>query len=437
MGLSRALATGASSLRAHQARFDVIADNIANVNTIGFKSNSMTFADELYQNYGYSKAPDIIEGVGIGGQNANQIGLGVKIGAISMDMGQGMLELTNRPLDLAFQGDGFFVYNLGGKQLYSRAGAITQDKDGNFVDSASGALLQGYNVTTDANGKLIKDATGTDILSKIMGNLQVKSNMVSPPNQTKNVVLTGNLNADMALNDTRQTSISIYDNRGGVHSLVVTFTKTANPNEFSVAATVDDKAVALDTSTLTFNADGTINTPKTFSMTAADINTALGTNVFDATTPQNITLNLASGTSAVTQYSGTSTTTTESQDGCASGDLQNMSVDNAGKVWGLFTNGRTELVGQLVMAKFVNQAGLQKEGGNFFSQTSNSGNASIGTAVETFPTTQINSGVLEQSNVDLTSQFTDMISTQRGFEAAARVITVSDQMLAELSQLKR
>jgi flagellar hook protein FlgE len=195
--------------------------------------------------------------------------------------------------------------------------------------------------------------------------------------------------------------------------------------------------VALDTSTLTFNADGTINTPKTFSMTAADINTALGTNVFDATTPQNITLNLASGTSAVTQYSGTSTTTTESQDGCASGDLQNMSVDNAGKVWGLFTNGRTELVGQLVMAKFVNQAGLQKEGGNFFSQTSNSGNASIGTAVETFPTTQINSGVLEQSNVDLTSQFTDMISTQRGFEAAARVITVSDQMLAELSQLKR
>lgn len=441
MGLTRSLTAGASSLRAHQRRLDIIANNIANSNTIGYKSSRANFVDQISQVMNIGKVPDTsASGSGSGGINPLQFGLGVRLGSIQMDMSQGILESTNRPLDLALQGDGFFVYKLNGRELFSRAGALALDRDGNLIDPSSGAFIQGYNLSVDANGKIIKNSTGLNELKGQMENLKIPPNIISPPRQTQNISISGNLSSNMEEGDERRTSISIYDNQGGVHTLTLVFTKTANQNEFTIAATIGNNNVPLSATSVTFNPDGSLNSPLTLSINAADLNTAIGAQLFDATTPKNITIKLADPInilSGLTQYASDSTATAISQDGYQSGTLNSVYVDNTGKIWGSFTNGQTELLGQVVIAKFTNQEGLKKEGGNFYSVTPNSGLANIGTAGEIFPSTLIISSALEESNVELTREFTDMISTQRAFEAAARTVTVSDQMLAEVNLLKR
>ncbi len=441
MSLTRSLATGASSLRAHQQRFDVISNNLANVNTIGFKSGRATFQDFLSQTAKYASSPDNEGGTGIGGVNPLQFGLGVKVGAVQRDMSQGMVESTNRPLDLALNGGGFFVYNLNGRQVYSRAGAITRDKEGAFVDSSTGAFVQGYNIEKDANGKIVRDSNGNNILNRKIENVGVSSNVISPPSQTQNVSVTGNLNAATPEGDERKTSINIFDNSGGSRSLSLTFTKTANPNEFTISGEIEGVAVNLSDTTITFNNDGTLQTPLAVSISTADLNTALASQVFDETAPKdtiNIELaNSGSLLSGLTQFAADNTATMLEQDGYQSGDLLNLSVDQEGKIWGAFTNGQAEILGQVAIAKFTNPEGLNNEGNNFFSISPNSGLANVGTAGENFPSTKIISSALEQSNVDITTQFTDMISTQRAFEAAARTITVSDQLLGETNLLKR
>ncbi len=440
MSLTRSLSIGASSLRANQQRFDVISNNLANTNTIGYKSNRANFEEQFNQIAKYGKAPDSVGGLGIGGINPIQFGLGVKMGSITQDMSQGVTETTNRPLDLAMQGDGFFVYNMYGKDLYSRAGNVSRDADGFLIDTGTGANLQGYNVETDGAGTTMKDSDGLNNLTGTKQNLQIPDSVISSPKQTETAALKGNLNSGNAENTTKKTSIKIFDVVGGSHDLRITFTKTANPNEYSIAGDINGNAVNLSDSTLTFNNDGTLNTPLSLSVTAADLNTAVGTQVFDATTPKNITITLAEAnklTAGLTSYSASNTATFIEQNGYQTGSLLDMSVDNKGQVWGAFTNGVTERMGQVLVAKFTNQEGLTRTGGNFFAQTPNSGLAVVGTAGDMFPSTKITGNALEMSNVDITLQFTDMISTQRAFEAASRTITISDQLLGETTMLKR
>ncbi len=440
MGLTRSLSTGASSLRANQQRFDVISNNLANTNTIGYKSNRANFEEQFNQISKYGKAPDSVGGNGIGGINPIQFGLGVKLGSITQDMSQGTIETTNRPLDMAMQGDGFFVYNMNGKEMYSRAGNVSRDSDGFLIDTGTGAYLQGYNTEVDNSGAAVKDATGLNNLTGQVRNLQIPDSVTSSPKQTETAALKGNLNSGNPENTTKKTSIKIFDGIGGSHDLRITFTKTANPNEYNIAGDINGSAVALSSSTLLFNNDGTLNTPLTLSATAADLNTAVGTPVFDATTPKNITITLAQAnklTAGLTSYSAANTATFIEQDGYQPGSLLDMSVDDKGVVWGAFTNGVTERLGQVVVAKFTNQEGLTRNGGNFFSQTPNSGVAVIGTAGDMFPATKVTGNSLEMSNVDITLQFTEMISTQRAFEAASRTITVSDTLLGEVTMLKR
>lgn len=440
MALTRSLSNGASSLKAHQQRFDVISNNIANANTIGYKTARTTFSEQFNQVVNFGKSPNAVDGTGSGGINPTQYGLGVKMGSITLDMSQGVLETTGRALDLALQGDGYFVLNQNGRELYSRAGAFTTDREGYMVDSATGAFVQGYNPETNANGKILKDTLGNNILNRKIETIQIPADTVSPPKQSQNITVNGNLNSLASVGDERKTSIDIYNPNGGVHSLGLTFTKTANANEYSIAATIDGNSVNLASSTITFNSDGTLNTPLTIGITAADLNTALGAQLFDQTTPQDLTMKLADADnllSGLTQFAMPNSATVSGQDGYESGSMIGMTVDTEGKIWGAFTNGQSEILGQLVMAKFTNQGALVKEGDNFFSTSVNSGLANIGTAGEIFPSTKIIGGSLEQSNVDMTQQFTDIISTQRAFEAASRTITISDQMLAEVNQLKR
>lgn len=439
MGLSRSLAIGASSLTAHQQRMDVISNNLANTNTVGYKSNRANFSEQFSQVYSQGTAPQVTGDTGVGGVNPYQFGLGVKLTSIQQDMSQGVIETTNRPLDMALQGDGFFIYKHNGQELYSRAGTISQDRDGYLTDSSTGALLQGYNVETDTNGRIVKNSDGSNKLNATKTDLQISSDTISPPRQTEKVTFFGNLNAGMAVGDTRKTSINVYDNIGGVHSLSLTFTKTANTNEYSVAAEIDGNSVNTSAANVVFNADGTLGSPTSLTFTTADLNTALAGTLFDTTKP-NLSVQLSDPNnllSGLTQFAGANTASFKTQDGYTSGDLLSLSVGRDGKIIGSFTNGRSETLGQVLVAKFTNQDGLVRSGDNFFAPTPNSGAAIIGAAGEVFPSTSVVGGSLEQSNADMTQEFTKMISTQRAFEAASRTITVSDTLLAEVNQLKR
>lgn len=440
MSISRALAIGTSSLRSHQRRFDVISNNVANINTTGYKASRVNFVEQFNQIINRGRASNVVGGRGAGGYNPLQYGLGVRVGSVSPDLSQGVIETTNRPLDMAIQGDGFFIYQLNGRQYFSRSAPIIRDSEGYLIDPSTGAILQGFNVNRNANGFIIYDANGISSLSKALENLQIPNSTIAPPRQTQLIRMTGNLSANATANSTAVSSITIYDNLGTAHNLTFTFTKTANPNEWSITATIDGNALTIGATTLTFNSDGTINTPNTLTITAANLNTALGQNVFDATTPRDITVELApvgSLLQGITQFSGISTVTFQYQDGYTLGELSDLSVDDTGKIWGSFTNGKTELLGQVALAKFANPSALVREGNNLFAVAPDSGTPFIGTAGETFSSNRIYSGALEQSNVDLAEQFTNMITTQRAYEAAARTITVTDVMLAETNNLKR
>jgi flagellar hook protein FlgE len=438
MALTRSLTNGASSLQAHQSRFDVISNNISNVNTTGYKSTRANFAEQFNQIYTYGKSPDSQGGIGVGGVNPVQYGLGVKVGSVTIDTTQGNIDSTDRALDLALQGDGFFVYSQNGNQIYSRAGEIQQDETGAFVDSSTGAYLQGYNLEIDANGRIVKDSTGANILSRTVSNLSVSSNIISDPHQTENVTITGNLNSDAETGAQKSTSINIFDNQGAAHSLEITFTKSATANTYSASFSLDGTAISTANTTITFNDDGTLSTPLSIQITGANLNNAIGTNVFDTT--KNLSIKLADSsslTTGLTQYSMDSTATATEQDGYQAGSLIDLSVDTNGKIWGAFSNGESEVLGQVVIAKFANPAALTKVGNNFYDVSPNSGSPNIGTAGEIFPSTSIQSNSLEASNVDLTEEFVNIINTQRAFEAASRTITVTDQMLSEVNNLKR
>lgn len=442
MGLSRSLNTGTSSLRVHQQNLDVISNNIANVNTVGYKTARATFQDQFSQTLTYGSQPRESNGAGLGGVNPLQFGLGVKLGSVTNNMSQGILETTNRPLDMALEGDGFFVYNFNGRDRYSRAGAVSRDSDGYLVDSSTGAFLQGYNTLTDNDGNVVRDADGTNILDRAQSNLRIAPNILSQPKQTENVQITGNLSATSTSETPRQTSINIFDEQGGVHNLQLTFTKDDNTeNSYAVSATIDGEDISLSEDTVEFNNDGSLNTPREMSVTAADLNSAIGSDIFDADTPSDITISLYDGNNPIsgslTQFAGVNTATASKQDGFQTGDLLSLGVDETGKIFGSFTNGQSELLGQVVIAKFTNPQGLIKDGGNFFNISPNSGLPNIGVAGETFESTTIAGGALESSNVDLTEEFTNMIKTQRAFEAASRTVTVSDTLLGETTNLKR
>jgi flagellar hook protein FlgE len=440
MGLSRSLSTGTSSLRAHQKKFDVIANNLANASTVGFKANRVTFADQFTQTTSLGQRPDS-SGTTTGGLNPVQFGLGVKVGAVQRNMDQGLIEVTGRALDMAINGNGFFIYKADNQTKYSRAGAVVRDSQGFLVDAASGAHLQGYNLTYDTSGKPARDSEEKNILDRSLSNLRIQPGFLSAPRQTSKIGVSGNLNAQMQTGEQRPTSINIFDKTGAPRDLSLTFEKTANPNEYTISGTIEGNAITLSQTTLTFNQDGSINSPTSLNITAADLNAVLGGDLFDATTPKDIEISLVdpngNAFGGLTQYSTSSNATIQSQNGFEAGELLNMAVNTRGEIVGTFSNGQSEVIGQVAIAKFTNPEGLVTSGGNFFEASPNAGTPNVGTAGETFPSSSIAGSALEQSNVDLTIEFTEMISTQRAFEAASRTVTVGDQMLAEINQLKR
>jgi flagellar hook protein FlgE len=422
-----------SGLRGHQIMMDVIGNNIANVNTVGFKSGRVNFQDILSQTLHGATAPQ----GGLGSINPAQIGLGMTVAGIDVLQTQGNLQSTGKTTDMAIQGDAFFIESDGSTVSYTRDGAFDIALDGSLANPASGMKVQGWQA--DANGKID--------LTRQITNLVIPIGQRTTALATSNVTLSGNLDAGATAAvagppavaaTTVPTTMTVFDSLGVSHSVKITFTKLAKDlaavppvqdNEWSWTAAKDpaDNGIGLV-------AAGLVN-QGTLTYTSAGVFSAqTGTLAFTfpdgaASTTPKIDL------SQMTQFSGTSQPAGQT-DGFTSGTLVTFAVGNAGELSGVYSNGQTQVLGQIALANFLNSAGLLRAGQNNFAETASSGNANIGTA-GTGGRGTVMTGALEMSNVDLATQFTGMITAERGFQANGRVITTSDEMLQELVNLKR
>ncbi len=390
----RSLFSGISGLRSHQTMLDVTGNNIANVNTTGFKSSQVQFQDTLsqvIQNGGGAQD-------GTGGTNPAQVGLGVRVAGITTNFTQGASQSTGRSTDMMIQGDGFFVVRKGTETFYTRAGSFDFDPTGQMVLPGEGAIVQGWaavNGVIDTNGPLV--------------DLKVPAGTVMAAVQSTTASFVGNLPSDAADGTTLDRTISVFDSTGVEREIKLTFTRSATG--WSLDAT--DGAATATPGALTFAPDGSLTTPTTFTLggVAVDLST-------------------------ITGFAGIETLKAGTQNGQAAGTLLSFALGADGTIMGSFSNGLKQAVGRIALGNFTNPGGLEKAGGSLFRTGVNSGDAQVGTA-GTGGRGGLAGGSLEMSNVDLSSEFTSLIIAQRGFQANSRVITTSDEVLQELVNLKR
>ncbi len=443
--MMRSLYSGVSGLKVHQTKMDVIGNNIANVNTVGFKSSKVTFSELFYQTTQNASGPNAETGTG--GQNAQQIGLGATLGSISTQItNEGGNQSTGNALDLKINGSSFFVVQSGGSNYFTKAGNFTTDALGNLV-TGSGAYVMGYTASRN-------EATGDyelqkDELRPI--SLYGSEYSYTAPAQTTQTTFSGNINSE---DDEFSTSgsgqitriVYAYDNLGHQYGVQVAFKKVSN-SEYTVEATgkVFNGNNAVDSDALTASFE---NSPISLIYDSAKGNfigdtgsfdlTLSGTDATGYTSPITVdfskTTAYASDTTVDSKKGGADGTTGA---GKAVGTMTEVGIDTYGRVVASYSNGDNAVIGQLAVATFENPSGLEKVGQNMFAATMNSGEFN-GVGQEIAATGgSFSTGVLEMSNVDLASEFTDMIVTQRGFQANSRIITTSDTMIEELLSLKR
>ncbi|WP_461366932.1 flagellar hook protein FlgE [Candidatus Darwinibacter acetoxidans] len=504
----RSMFAGVSGLKAHQMRMDVIGNNIANVNTAGYKASRVTFQEMLSQTTRGATAPTANRG----GSNPQQVGLGVQLGSIDVKHTQGNTQSTGYITDLAIEGDGFFILAEGEdglNRLYTRAGIFGLDSggtEGNLVSLVNGMRVMGYRAE---NG--IIDYTS-------LKPLYISGSQTIEARATDQVVFGGNLDSRYTEGTGVRRTVQVYDSLGTEHTIVVDLTKTNEDNtwdwkaywlvpstaisadqaggitpnaryvvhgnqlwkvdpgyEYSenklpdgeVVASFNDGVWAVKDGSAEFTfgtllANGTFLTAvsdgSSLVLTAEsavgqaevdpdDTRIKFGTNgsflgpkpekaviSFDPAGAESIRIKL--DFTQFTQYADTFTGKFLSQNGHTSGALESFTIDQNGVIVGSFSNGLTQALGQVALAKFANPGGLMRSGSTMFMESTNSGSAQVEPAgAPGFG--QIIPSALEMSNVDLSEEFTDMIITQRGFQANSRIITTSDEMLQELVNLKR
>ena len=440
--MMRSLYSGVSGLKIHQTKMDVIGNNISNVNTVGFKASRVTFSEIFYQTTQTASGPNAE--TSSGGQNAKQIGLGASLGSISIDIeGEGGSQTTGKPFDLKINGDSFFVINNGGTNYFTKAGNFTSDQAGNLV-SQSGDYVMGY----------VADSPGGDLQTDQVRPLKVYSPefTYTAPAATTDITYSGNINAEDSKfasgTGELSTFLYVYDNLGYKYGVQVNVTKGATNDEYNVEATgVYSGNELLTGYTADFTGAGVtagVGT-LTFDLTTGLLDTTSGTGIFtmQLTGTDAFTTDVTVDFSDLTVYGSESTIDSSMGDpdgdgaGKAVGVMTSVGIQNDGKIVAAYSNGDNYVIGQIATANFDNPAGLEKVGDNLFAATLNSGEFNgIGEDV-TVSGGSISSGVLEMSNVDLATEFTDMIVTQRGFQANSRIITTSDTMIEELLNLKR
>ena len=478
--MMRSLYSGVSGLKVHQTKMDVIGNNISNVNTVGFKSSAVNFSDILYQTTSSASGPNATTGTA--GINAKQIGLGSSVASISSTVSvSGGSQRTDNALDIMIEGDQFFVVNNGKQNYFTRAGAFTVDANG-VLCNAAGCKVMGWQVDPNDPSKCVQDT---------VSELRVMSpeTQYIEPEATTNVYVSGNIDykdTQLTTDTGKTTTLAFYDNLGQSYMAVMKVKQSDEyNNQYKVSITniLDSKGNSIfvnkteeDDGTITYSAsaitsfifgaegdeisaevdeDGNVN----IDMEGVDL-------IFDAATGKfssvggeeggksiNFMVNADPSPftmidvdfSSMTMYasSGSSSFSCSrgSLDGqgagAPKGEMSGISVDTSGRIYGTYDNGDTKLLCQIAVASFANAAGLEAVGNNLFAATMNSGDFDgVGEDISSNGG-KMNTGVLEMSNVDLSTEFTQMITTQRGFQANSRTITVSDTLLEELINLKR
>ncbi|MDD4112088.1 MAG: flagellar hook protein FlgE [Herbinix sp.] len=486
--MMRALFSGVSGLKVHQTRMDVIGNNISNVNTIGFKSSAVAFSDVFYQTTQSSSGPNAATGTT--GRNAMQIGLGSNVASITSSVGTtGASQRTDNPFDVMIEGDGFFIVNYGGSNYFTKAGSFGVDAYGTLCTPA-GAQVMGWQVD-----QLDPTKTVADMVSPL--NIMSPENLYANPEATSAAYISGNIDKNdtqVAYNATgKMVNLGFYDNMGHGYKADLRVRQSAdegtNVYDVDIINIKDEKGKSIfvvenedENGDITYSASGirrvalgTVTYDATVdeqtgevTLTASDsvaliFNGADGSFVsvgdgdIDASN-ESVALTITADAggaspfksvevdfSKVTMYSTSGNSSLEanrgSLDGIGAGkqvgNMTGISIDASGKIYGKYDNGDSKLLGQIAVASFANPAGLEAIGNSMFAATQNSGDFD---GIGQDPTQgggSLTTGVLEMSNVDLSAQFTDMITTQRGFQANSRIITTSDTLLEELINLKR
>jgi len=403
-----------SGLTASSIALSAIANNLANLNTVGYKDTRVLFRDLFYQSLGTSGAGDPI-----------QLGAGTTVSSMPAMFTQGSVDPSGVPTDVAIMGDGFFAVQKDGITSYTRAGNFSKDKDG-FLVTAEGEQVMGYPAINGAVD------TGQGLVP-----LQLGSGMISPPTATSSVQLRSNLDATAPVGTVFPATIGVYDSLGATHILTFNFTKTAsNAWNYSISIPAAEvgatgNPVVVKTGALTFDGNGNIATP------ATDVAGIAITGLADGASDLTFDWKLYDGTSGlVTQVATPSGTASTQQDGSGSGSMTKFSIGSDGMITGTFSNGKTAVMGQLVLANFANTQGLVRSGQNDFTATLSSGQAVIGSP-GTGGRGTLSGGALELSNVDIAKEFASLIVAQRGFQANARAVTTFDEITQDTINLKR
>ena len=463
--MMRSLYSGVSGLQNHQTRMDVIGNNISNVNTTGFKRGRVNFQDMISQQVGGAAKPT----EELGGVNPKDVGLGMTIATIEQVFSQGNLQTTGVSTDVAIQGNGFFILKDGDESFYTRNGQFGLDSNGTLVNPANGQRVQGW-MARDLNGERIVQtaATPTDLV--------VPVNSKDPAKATENVLFACNLNkntpeiqegasaSDIA-KGTWGIEEKIYDSFGNGHLLSVSFTKVPGvANSWQATVNVDaDNADFTQTRVGLGTTDGVQNTfivnfdnygqLASVEDSSGNISNQEGeiilqtsftvpeANADENGNPYRQTFSINLGTigsmkNTITQSASASSTKAYSQDGYKLGYLDDFKIDSSGTITGVYSNGTNRVIGQLALATFANDRGLEKAGNNTYVETNNSGQANIGESGIAGKGSLL-AGALEMSNVDLSEQMTDMIVTQRGFQSNAKTIQTADTLLETVLSLKR
>jgi flagellar hook protein FlgE len=396
-----------SGLDAYSNELSVISNNLANLNTTGYKDEGSSFRDLFYQTMGTT-----------GGGNPVQIVNGVQVQSVSANFNDGSLDNTGVSTDMAITGDGFFVTQQNGVMQYTRAGNFTVDQAGELT-TQDGQIVLGY----PAVGGVV-NAGGA------LGALQVGKGLTSPASATTQLQLNSNLNASANVGDPPfNTPVTVYDSLGTPHVLTFQFSKTAaNTWSYQISipaadtgASGPDPTVISGPASLVFDSSGKLTTP------ATNVSGIKVTGFADGAADLDLTWNLYDSASAptITQMAAPNTTASTHQDGYNSGTLRDFNVDSSGVLQGTFTNGQVMALGQVAIATFANPQGLERTGGNVYTATLSSGAAVVG-APGSGGRGVIAGGSLELSNVDVAKEFAKMILAQRGYEANAKVVTTFD-----------
>ena len=420
--MMRALFAAIGGLRNHITYMDVVGNNIANVNTAGFKSSRVTFSDALSQTFSGASAATADRG----GTNPVQVGLGMNLRGIDVFHIQGALQSTGKLTDFAVQGNGFFILKDGARNFYTRDGAFDVPLSAELVNPSNGFKVQGWT----ASGSGVIDTTLP------MGSVIIPFGQSVSAQETTAATMVGNIDSRLATGAIVTTTLDVFDSLGSAHPVKVTFTKNAAANTWDVTASSTDAEVSGAVpvpAQVVFNSSGGLVTPEPTTTPTPPllITTTL---VLGAAANSPIATNI--DITAVSQFAATGQLSSTFNNGFSAGSLVSFSVGPGGDITGIFSNGTNRTIAQLAMALFTNPAGLQHAGANMFETTANSGSAIVGTPGTSGRGT-VMSGALEGSNTELAREFTNVILAQRGFQASSRVISSSDEMLQDLVNLIR